>query len=68
MLTRIDAQDTQRRVVAIEKAVFIEKDHGIAGKLPDRLELLLAGGLGVVGQFRSFVRAGWAVNPSKAID
>src|SRR5215471_11957534 len=37
----IEAEEAQRRVIAIEHAVVVDKDHRIAGKLPDGAELFL---------------------------
>ena len=39
---RIDAEQAQRRIVAVEQPVGIEKHHGIAGALPDGLEFRVA--------------------------
>jgi hypothetical protein len=54
-LERVDAEEAQRRVVAIEHSVGVEKDHRIAGELPDGLELLFAGALRRVAHVRCFV-------------
>ena len=40
MLDRVDAQELQRRIVAVEQSVGVEKDHRVAGELPDGFELL----------------------------
>jgi hypothetical protein len=51
-LERIDSEEPQRGVVAIEQSVGVEEDHRIPGELPDGFELFLTGALHAAAHVR----------------